>query len=175
MRCELLLADGSNIDQISPTVEYVVMSFGRQNVERGLCGDALDRLISLSDSEAFVSQFADRMTFQFEGYDRDRREVWQIPECVYFFRKLTEQWPYWYHFLEKDGPSISIALHLLCEMRLVKVKNGRVGSTFVNPEELRVVAMRLFDGMNVLYEHHGIDEVQNEAMSKKVNDALLRL
>lgn len=175
MTHEILIADGTNVDQVAPKADFAVISFSRQNVEHGLIGDALDRLMSLSDSPSFVAQFEDRMALKFDGYDDDPRELSQIPECVVFFRALTQQWPYWYHFLEKNGPSISIVIQLLCDMRVVQTINGRVGCEFVSLDEFRGVAMRLFDGMNTLYEAHGIDEAQNVAMSKKVNDAILRL
>lgn len=171
----VLFGDGSDIDKLVPGADFVVVLFSRENVEGGLTGDALDRLMSLSDSPAFVDQLADRLTFMFEGYDDDPRELTQIPECVSFFRAVTKQWPYWFHFLEKTDSSISMAIHLLCDMRVVLSRNGMTGSHFVTPAQFPAVAMRLFDGMNALYDAHGISEEDNEAMSAKVNAALNRI
>lgn len=168
-------ADGSTIDQISTDADIVVISFGRKNIELGLTGDALDRLLSISDTEKFFHQLANKVTFQFEGYASDRREIWEIPECATFFRKLTAQWPYWFHFLEKEGSSFSLLFHLLCDMGKVQIKNGQVGCEFVDPDEFGKKAMNLFDGMNTLYEHYRIDESKNEQMTEKVNAAFLSL
>lgn len=170
-----LIGDGSDIDQQERGAGLVVILFSRANVEGGLTGDALVRLMSLSDSLSFVGALADKLTFKFEGFDNASREISQIPECISFFRALTKQWPYWFHFLEKNDTSISMVFHLLCDMALVQTKRGMVGNHFVNPEWFAVVAMRLFEGMNSLYETHGISKADNEAMTAKVNAALYRL
>lgn len=160
-------SDGSRIDNDLADATFVVMTFTRREVEAGLIGDALDRMLSISDQPDFVRQFVDRMTFIFEGYDLDAREIYQIPECVAFFRKLSAQWPFWFHFLEKTNVTFGLLFQLLCDVEVVAVGDGLTGSRFVDMDQVSAMASRLVDGMNVLYRVHGIDEEAFDVMVQK--------
>lgn len=161
------ISDGSRIDQDIADGDFLVMTFSRREVQSGLIGDALDRLMSISDRPDFVRQFADRMTFIFEGYDEDAREIYQIPECIKFFRELNVRWPYWFHFLEKTKLTYGLLFQMLCDVEVVAVCKGQTGSRFVDMKNVCAMASRLVEGLTILYSTHGIDEKQFTLMADK--------
>ena len=81
---------------------FLILSFGRESVENFLIGDAVDRLMCLSDTAENTLNFCSKIAIYFSGYESDPREVWHIPECKRFVRKLNQEWPYFFHFLEKQ-------------------------------------------------------------------------
>jgi hypothetical protein len=168
------LTDGSRIDKDLADGDFLVMTFTRREVESGLIGDALDRMMSISDQPDFVRQFADRMTFIFEGYDLDAREIYQIPECVAFFRELSAQWPFFFHFLEKTKLTFGLLFQLLCDVEVVAVGDGLTGSRFVDMDQVSAMASHLVEGLNVLYRVHGIDEEAFDVMVQKAVAAFER-
>lgn len=175
MTPSIKITDGTGIDTEAKDADFLVIQFSRALVEAGLIGDALDRLLSLSDSFEFTNKFASNMTIIFEGYDNDPRELHQIPECRHFFGQLTEKWPYWFHFMEKSGAGFDLIFQLLCSVTVVQVDRGMVGFQFTDPDEVRQTMLRLFDGMNHLYESHGITEEVNERMTEEVLKAFDRI
>lgn len=88
----------------------------------------------------------------FQGYENDPREIYQIRECVKFFRTLTDHWPLWFHFINKRAESFALVLRLLVDVEIINSGDGRAGYKFVDPYQVGVVIQKLFDGMNVLYE-----------------------
>lgn len=164
--------DGDQMQQAAKEADFLVMEFSRREVTSGLIGDALDRLLTLSDSPEHVRRFANGLTFVFQGFDQDPREIYEIPECRAYIQQLTRQWPYWFHFLERAGPSFSSLLCMLCEVKVSGRSKSNIATSFMNAEEVGCVVMRLFDGMNLLYEQHEFTDAENIAMTEQVNVAL---
>lgn len=166
-----LIADGASMDAAINTASnatLIMMQFSRKNVEKGLTGDAIDRLCTLSESESNVIRFAGNMLFAFDGYDNDPREIWQIPECINFMRGLDAEWPYWFHFLEKTGPSIQMLISLLCDMVVVEKKGMVIGTTFKDFKQVTDLLEHQFHGLNNLEKHFTIPK----EISQKVEDDL---
>ncbi len=130
-------------------VDLAVCAFSRREVESGLVGDAVDRLMQLSDDDVIARHLEARLVLVFDGYDDDPRELYEIPEAVRFFRAVTEAWPLWFHFLERRGPSLGVAVRLLVDTRVAE--RGALCRSDVDREALQETIMRMFDGMNGLH------------------------
>lgn len=86
----------------------------------------------MTDREKFC-RFENSVVYIFEGYDKDPREVQEIAEVVHFFRTITDQWPYWLHFIQrdiKDQDNLALVLRLLNDCEIVSVTPGRCGVRF---------------------------------------------
>lgn len=164
-RATVKWADGDTFDAAAAAGDLVVVSFSRREVQFGLVGDALDRLLSLSDNPDNVRRFRDSLTFVFEGLASDSREIHQVPEVVRFFRKLTSKWPYWTHFSEKLGDTVSMVVSLLCDVEVVATGAGVTSCILRNPAQLQTALLQLFDGQNALYEANGLSEQENIEMT----------
>ncbi|WP_137917129.1 hypothetical protein [Hydrogenophaga sp. 2FB] len=144
--------------------DFVVIEFSKREVEEGLIGTAVERLMLLSDTPEFADRFMDGITFTFSGYDNDPRPVHQIPECVAYLRNITNAWPFWYHFLEKKGDSIAILMLCLCDSKVVFQNGSQIG-TSIDMAQLSKEMMRMFDGMNAVHTMHHFPEHLNRRMT----------
>jgi len=85
-----------------------------------------------------------------------------------FVRTLTREWPFWFHFLEKDGDSMAVLLRLLIDVNVVRHGRESVGVTIADLKQSTRVLHQLFDGMNVLYSMHDYSEQENIDMTTEV-------
>jgi hypothetical protein len=114
-----------------------------------------------------------RVTFYFSGWDEDPRETAAIPEIRAWFSKLTGEFPYWLHFLEKQGDSILHTMRLLCSGHYEKGPvNGMVGWSFDDLREFETNILALFGDMNEMYDRLGLPEGLNERVSEEVTQLI---
>ena len=166
------ITTADHIAEDAHNADFIVVNFSRSEVEAGSLDDALSRLEVLSDSMDFVVKFKDQVSFCFDGYDADFRELYEIPECRNFMRQLNARWPYWFHFLEKGGHSFAVLFRLLCETEVMRRLNGQIGFRFKEPKQPQQVALSLFVGINALYAAHGVERESNaRASTESVIDA----
>lgn len=95
-----------------PPFDFVIR---RHDVLAYATGSVVSRLMALTDSQENCMSAMQRLTLVFEGYHDDPREVHQIPEIKSFFRAVTDQWPYWMHFLQPDPDQVAVLILLLCD------------------------------------------------------------
>ena len=153
-------ANGDDLAAKAQTSDQLILRVSTEEVSKGLIGDAVDRLSVLSDCKALTRKFKGKVWIYFDGYDNDRREIYQIPECVSFFRQVTDSWPYWYHFLEKQAEQMSLLHRLLCDVDVQVVSPHMVRCKFKDLGQLERVMYQLFGGLNHLYETHGFSEAE---------------
>jgi hypothetical protein len=115
------------------------------------------------------------VSFRFEGYDDDERELFEIDECRRFMRAVNAQWCFWYHFLEKRHDSFSVLFRLLCDTEVIRLPEGKLGFRFESVEQSRSTALSLFVGLNALYDAHGIGMQENKVMTMSVITAFNKI
>lgn len=152
----------------------LVLSVSREEIEAGLTGNLVDRLMTLSDSPEHTRRFANATVFSVDGYNNDPRELYEIDDVVAFIRKVDEIWPYWFHFLEKDRESMGIVLMLLIGARTIRGPGGQLGALFER-DRIQPVMARQFGGMNQLYEMHGVSAEDNAVMTAQIDTCLDRI
>lgn len=171
---KLIQTDSRGFDALADQAELILVSFSRKNVEKCATGDAVERLMLLSDSPVYTRKFMGRISFVFEGYDHDSRDIQQIPECVRFFRELTKTWPYWLHFVSKDDQTLGMLFSMVFDNKLVSKGGGYSSYEITNPHQLSDAMKHLFNAMNALHDLHGVEEAVNYRISTEVNDRLMR-
>ncbi|OJY94344.1 MAG: hypothetical protein BGP25_04980 [Lysobacterales bacterium 63-13] len=182
MTNSILLTNGATlaatIDGMGEGVTgQVVLVLTRGEIEKGLVGDAVDRLMVLSDSAQYTRRFGNRLLVMVEGYGSDPRELHQIDECRRFFRDLNAQWPYWFHFAERDFPGASTLGVVLMQLLDTQVEGRERGIVTVSiaPGGFGKLLTQQFDGLNALYALHGFSMEENTDTTLAVNAALERL
>jgi hypothetical protein len=174
----ITFTDGTSFDAKAHLGDFIILQFSRAEVERGLIGDALDRLRLISDDREKFCRFENSVVFIFEGYDQDPREVQEIPEVVKFFRTLTAQWPYWLHFIQRDiqeQDNLSLVLRLLNDCEIVSVSADRCGTRYKDMNKVAESIDRLFEGMVTLYEFHDYEESKGDDVIRRINLALEKI
>ena len=171
----IILTDGSSLENYVDEADVLVISFSRREVEACRVGDAVDRLMHLSDDPSRVKRFEGAVLFQFEGYDNDRREVTQIPECRAYFKALCGSWNFWLHFLGKDHEKaieqIGLMIALQTPLKALPPING-LHSFALDPNAMNNTVRRLFASMEVLHAQHGISASEHERIVKQTNAIL---
>lgn len=170
----LKLTNGDRMMADAEGADIILLSFSKKEVVEGNIGDALDRLLQLSDSRELTEKFTNSISFMFEGWDIDNREIYEIPECVSFFRKLTVEWPFWFHFLEKECGSLLTLITLLCDVDKQFAVGGRVGAVIRDLNKVPVVMERLFAGMGQLHLYHNVSQQKNTELSEVVNNVIFK-
>src|SRR5260370_11758576 len=73
--------------------DFLFVTVSRRDIETGNIDDILGTLKHLISSATVARTYCERVDIAFEGYDADRRELWEIPEVRAFAYKLDEQFP----------------------------------------------------------------------------------
>lgn len=85
-----------------PEGTSIIMSFSRDTVMACDTSPALQQLQKLTASENAFCKFEASMYLNFDGWDNDKRELFEIPECRRFMEELGQRWPYFLNFLVPD-------------------------------------------------------------------------
>lgn len=169
---EIRFSDADGFDAQAHGADLAVLVFTRAEVEAGLVGSAVERLMLFSDDGRHVRRFAGRVLLLFAGYDDDPRPLVQIPDCTRFFRAIDAQWSYWLHFLMPDPEVLRLALLMRVDVRVRSCDGKDANYELCHPAQLAGTLHRWFTAMNALHEAHGIDEAFNRAQSRAVMAAL---
>lgn len=155
--------------------DVLVIVFSREEVESGLTGKAVGRLMLLSDNIQWVNKFNGKVLFTFSGYENDPRELHQIPQVVSFFREVNKAWSFWFHFIDRRSELVAILLFLLVDVEVVRHKAGMVGCEIKDLQQFQHTIYALFGSMNIMHESFGLPDSVNMRISKEINNALMRL
>ena len=168
---QFILTDGAGLDAHADTADIIVVRFSRREVEAGRVGDAVDRLMSLSDTARRVRRFEGAVMIEFADYDFDDREIPAIPECRDFFRAISENWSHWFHYLGKTNSKaleqISLAIALLVPVTAMP-SSGATQRFMLDPHDIARVVRRLFVAMNALHQQHGFSESESQRISDEI-------
>lgn len=157
--------------------DLIVILLDQVNVSVCNTTPAVAALRTLLGDATRVRQFAGRVTFIFDGYDDQKAELYQNPIVRAFVARLTEQFPYWLHFVQKDDDALFVLVMCLLAPEDVVVEHlpsGRLGLE-VNPSSFNEVVLDLFGHMNALYADYGLSDEENSAMTQKVKRWLNRI
>lgn len=107
--------------QIHESAQPFEFTFVKDEVRFGLVGETVANLMSLTDEHALCTQLHQRMRLNFAHWRDDPREIALIPEVRDFFRQVTEQWPFWLHFLQPSADNLALFLSLLSPTQTVGI------------------------------------------------------
>jgi hypothetical protein len=148
--------------------ELLVIEFPRERIEADDTAQALEVLSAFTESRETAEWFEGRLTFFFSGWDDDPRETAEIPEIRAWFADLTGAFPYWFHFVEKEGDTFFHVLRLLCAGHIERIEQGMIGWRFDDRKQLSAVVETLFGYMNGLYQKLGLPEEMGRRVTEEV-------
>lgn len=159
--------------RLSPSKqELAVFQFSREYIEAGDLKRALDMLAPLTESRESAERFEGTLTFFFDGWDDDPRETAAIPEIRAWFQKLTGEWPYWLHYVEKEGDTLFHVLRLICAGHYEGIREGMALWRFDDLAQLSDNLEVLFGYMNQLHDRLGLPDEMNRRVSEEVAQLL---
>lgn len=87
--------------------------------------------------QATIVANRERLNFAWDGYDRDPRELFEIPEVVAYIEDLNKRWPYALYFLSREGHGLHAMYGCLTGARMVGAPKGRTAQIAIDPERRR--------------------------------------
>lgn len=130
--------------------QLIVLSLLRQDVEAGNINRAYGVLAELTANTDRAIQHRGSLAFMFQGYDRDTREIYSIPEVREFFNNLANAWPYWAWYMEPEPgmPFISLLMSLLTPGKTVV--DGKQLGWSTNPSNIALTLDDLLTSVDEL-------------------------
>jgi hypothetical protein len=152
----------------------IVLVFDRPNVERMNLHEPLLALERMIAAPAMARELAGSVRVAFEGFEGGP-EVYANPSVQLYIRELTEMFPYWLHFANKDDDTLFVLF--CCLIPPQRVESGAEGkvNVAIDTSAWHEQLMRLFGFMNGLYERLGFSAEENSAMTRLVNDWWVRV
>ena len=144
-------------------VDWLGVVVSRSDVEKNDISATLSTLSSLLNDNATVRRFQGRVNVSFDGFNEDRREIYEIPEIRRFCAKLDRHFPYWLYFLPTADSSLKMMTFCLC-----RVEKQGPGLVTLNGTDLGRFLYSHFGAMNELFDRHSLDEATNQAISNNI-------
>lgn len=99
-----------------------------------------------------------------QGYNDDRRELYEIPEVCRYFRLLSSEFPYWFYFTRPEFAGFHTMVSCACGAKRaspskVSIDNGRL-LEFLEQQ---------FTGLNKLFDEFDLDS-RYPALNKQISD-----
>lgn len=155
-------------DGIETNAEFI--SIPRSHVEFGRAEAVVNVLNSLAATAALMAKNAQSVVFCFEGYDKDAREIYQIPEVGKFLKKVTAECPWWIFLLRPEAYIVVFG----AIVKIVQLHNsggGRIMVKFDTPQ-LERTAQDAMQQAAVLVRQRDIDQEVGQAALGKIHSSL---
>lgn len=149
----------------------VVLEISRREIEHCDFGSALERLHIMADTRENALRYRESMFLMVTGYDNDPRELCEVPEIRTFFSKLSDQWPHWIWFLNRDLAMVPLLMSFLCRVQVLH-KPGAAGLRFVDGSELRARIAELHSRSAPFFSTFSIETEKVESSLRSAAAAL---
>jgi len=150
--------------------DKILFQFSRPAIEAGdfsgfLDAFGLERLPTGPALRPFFNSFA----FMADGFDEDRREIYEIPQIRAFYRSFRQAWPFWFFACDLEMPSLQ-AMTFCClpSLQVVRREGAPIQRVRLDQGELANFVRDNFSGMNLLFQRAGMTERENRERSQRV-------
>jgi hypothetical protein len=164
--------DSKQFNPVKSYAQRVRLRLTLADIESGHVGNVVDQLMQLSDTKEGVLNWRNKLIISAEKPLAEKRVASEIPAMVHYFRALTEQWPFWLHFVEKEGSTVGSVMRMLVGTERLRQFDGREDLLLTDADKVRGQAKRLFDQMKHLYRCHGLHEDEDTEMAKAITRAV---
>ena len=161
------MAAKPRIDLRPGVTEPVVLMISRREVEAGGLNSVLSRLKVFLATREDAWLYRGQMTLVVDGYNKDPRELVDIPEVRSLLRRLEAEWPYWAFFFNQVDDSIKLLLSCVAGSQFLG--NGVVE---MDADLVAGAMARAFGGMNEVFERFDFPEDELELMSRGFAEVL---
>jgi hypothetical protein len=164
----IILTSADGIDEAAANADAVFLYITKREVDAGVVGDIVDRLMCFSDRADFTRKFAHRIHLCVDGYNDDPRELSEIPEVVTLFRHIDDAWPYALHFFALDDHSLDVVFMTIIGTRNNHGQHEGKPTHDFDHERFRATLRSKITAMNALHALHGFTDAEAKAVSDPV-------
>jgi hypothetical protein len=145
--------------------DVIIFEISRKQVEDNDISEVLDFLDILSNDLEKSIAVMNKCYLLVSGYDDDSRELYEIKEVVDVIRKLDEQFPYWFFYLNNEPKYKGLHLLMCCLCRYTKDANGGI---YIDTEDLQKFLLKHFISMNELFKKFNLPQILNDQISTRI-------
>lgn len=145
------------------TAPSLTLMISREEIERRNMSSALAPLTILLQSSASVRKACEQVEIEFEGYEEDSREVFEIEDVRAFVRRLDEKFPFWLYFLDKRTTGLQAITMCFMPTNLPARDRREAYPTQLN----RLLSKRWFPALNHVCAYAGFDEAGVDAITSR--------
>lgn len=142
------------------------------DLSSGRVGAVVDQLMQLSDTREAVLRWKNKLIIGVEKRPDDHRDVSEIPEVVHYFRALTNHWPFWMHYVEKDCGTLGAVLRLLIGTERLRRADGQEHLVLTDADAVRAQSKWLYGRMKYLYRCHAMSGTDDTDMAMAITRAV---
>ena len=148
--------------------DFIDLVASRSDVEATNTEEMLRSLNKINSSRDNALRFRGAVDIAVHGYDDDDRELFEIPEVRRYYKLLTEQFPYFFFFLNLHQPTLKVIAFCLCDAHLVG--NGRVE---IDNLKLTNFIQNHFTGLNAVFHEYGLDNDYPD-LNREISEEVIR-
>lgn len=165
-------AEGSIAPQLAerettPEADYHMLVVGREEIEAGDANRILATLAQLRSRPDRGRAALGTIDMSVHGYDRDPRELYEIPEVRRWFERFIDATPDLFFFVHAASPAARLAMLATIDIKVLE--DGRVSFDKAGAREF---IGRHVDGMNRTMREAGIDS--DGPLARRHFDAVIR-
>jgi hypothetical protein len=147
--------------------DFVTLRFDRKKVDALRVHESLFSLEQMIMNASLVREFASRVRIAFDGYEGGG-DVFLDPGVQHFVRELTDLFPYWLHFADKEDDTLHVLMSCLVPPRNVEaVTDGKAPLAF-NVEAWSDQMTRLRRYMNRLHAQYELTQEETSPIVESV-------
>ncbi len=160
-----MIDTNTNIENlIEAGIDYLTIVISRDEIEREDFSGPLKTLNQLTSNITNIKYFREKVDISFEGYNKTRDELWEIPAVRNYVIELDSNFPFWLYFLSRNGGGLYVIIKCFLLPFLVPDADKEI-----NGEKLQdYLENRGFLAMNQLCDLAGISEEENIEMTNRV-------
>lgn len=99
---------------IKNQADYLIMSIERKDIENMKVSKYANMLNTLYPNVLITHNLSESMDIEIKGYEKDTRELWQIPEVRNFIKELNKAFSQWFYFLDKNSEILYYITMCIC-------------------------------------------------------------
>jgi hypothetical protein len=158
--------------RLSPSKRNVItVSFLREGIEAGDIDTVLSFLQLLIEDAEAATHAEGTVKLLFPGWEDQPCPLADIPAIRQWFATLTNAFPYWLHFCDKESDTLSTVFSLLSPGHPVKIQD-QVAWKYDDRRHLKGVLDELVDQFNNLYDRLGLSKAMQERVVQEVSQYL---
>ena len=165
----------SSPPDISQQSDYIVLQISQEAIQNCDTPEYVTLLHGITDSlQQFEAAFQ-RYVFLISGYDNDQRELYQIPEVVWFKKDLNSKLPFWLYFINtSDKKFFSWMIACLCRAMSLDQDEETIYADF-NADAYNELIETQFSNIVKLMSGLGMGESLQEKVLKELSTNLAAL
>jgi hypothetical protein len=165
----------SSPPDISQQSDYIVLQISQEAIQNCDTSEYVTLLHGITDSlQSFEAAFQ-RYVFLISGYDNDQRELYQIPEVVWFKKDLNSKLPFWLYFINtSDKKFFSWMIACLCRAMSLDQDEETIYADF-NADAYNELIETQFSNIVKLMSGLGMGESLQEKVLKELSTNLAAL